>query len=90
MGRLIRANGKEEEKHPFNRKYYNLSELQDFVGGYIELVHLNKDRVLVVNEEGWQLGLPYNRKASALATRSLRRNIFIMGAALLCNSNEIK
>lgn len=43
-----------------------LKEMQEFVGGYIELVHLRDGRQMIVNEEGRIHNLPLNPEASAL------------------------
>ena len=37
-----------------------LEDLQKIVGGYIETVSLLSNMVLIVNEEGKLMGLPYN------------------------------
>ena len=39
-----------------------LEELQASVGGYIEAVRLTKDVVLICNEDGVMLNMPYNIK----------------------------
>lgn len=55
-----------------------LEALQKAVGGYIETVRLRVDNaVMIVNEEGLLLGLPFNAAASALAGQT------IVGAALV-------
>lgn len=38
----------------------NLQNLQRYVGGYIETVTLDEDIVIICNEEGRIMGLPYN------------------------------
>lgn len=38
----------------------DLEELQEAVGGYIETVTIAADAVIICNEEGRLLGLPYN------------------------------
>lgn len=38
-----------------------LEAMQEFVGGYIEAVTLSDGKVIICNEEGKLLGLPYNR-----------------------------
>lgn len=38
----------------------SLENLQKTVGGYIEVVRLSRDLILIVNEEGKLLGLPEN------------------------------
>ena len=55
-----------------------LEALQKAVGGYIETVRLRVDNaVMIVNEEGLLLGLPFNAVASALAGQT------IVGVALV-------
>jgi hypothetical protein len=51
---------------PANGKTYTLEELQALVGGYIEIVPMDKGRYAVVNEEGMFLGLDLNPGASLL------------------------
>lgn len=38
----------------------SLKNLQDLVGGYIELVHLPENIIMVCNEEGKMMNLPVN------------------------------
>ena len=40
-----------------------LKEMQDIVGGHIELVHLSLSEIMVVNEEGLLNGLDENQPA---------------------------
>lgn len=54
-----------------------LHDLQDIVGGYIEVVPFN-DVLIVCNEEGKLFGLPYNRKFGDYDI--LVGNFFICGA----------
>ena len=42
------------------------SDFQSLVGGYVEVVRLDRTKVALVNEDGLSLGLPPNRAASAL------------------------
>lgn len=44
----------------------DLTFLQTTVDGYIELVTLDQNRIMVVNDEGALLNLPYNREASKI------------------------
>ena len=45
-------------------KLPTLKETQEFVKGYIEVITLPNDDILVINEEGKLKDLPYNSKAS--------------------------
>lgn len=61
--KVIRPDGTEEE---INRKL-SLDEMQEIVGGLIEIVPANiPHRSLVVNENGIYAGLPRNEHAYAL------------------------
>ena len=57
MRALIKEPGKASEIRDIND---TLEELQGIVGGYIEAVTLTSDCVIVCNEEGRLMGLPYN------------------------------
>jgi hypothetical protein len=61
----------------------SLKQKQELVGGYIELIYLADNKVMIVNEEGLIHGLPFNTKATKIAKK------YIVGNALLCNRNEI-
>lgn len=54
-----------------------LKQVQEAVGGYVELVELDNGDQLLVNEEGLLLGLPLNTWATSLVGRR------IVGRALL-------
>lgn len=52
----------EPGEEPYTKEINNeLKDMQNIVGGYIEIVPLFHDIVLVCNEEGILLNLPYNR-----------------------------
>jgi|TARA_R100000084_G_scaffold109145_2_gene74229 hypothetical protein len=61
----------------------SLKQMQDAVGGYIELVRLTDDDVMIVNEEGLIFGLPVNEHASKLAGQS------IVGNVLICKRKDL-
>jgi hypothetical protein len=61
----------------------DLKQLQDMVGGYIEIVRLSDGRQLVVNEDGLSLELPVNHVASTLA------GCLIVGPAVLLNEEHL-
>ena len=73
-------------------KTFSLEELQKFVGGYIEILHLADDKLcMVCNEEGKINHLPMNpiatRLFNVLTTGSPYD--YIVGNVLICGSNEI-
>lgn len=78
MAKLIKTSGKITEV-----SVETLAEKQKAVGGWIELVYIPDNKVLIVNEEGLLLNLPYNRVASELS------NTLIVGDVLLVENSEI-
>lgn len=65
---FIKANGRIESFYPANGKYFELEELQEKVGGLIEIVKLDERRILVINENGKD-GLPVNHNATMEALK---------------------
>tara|TARA_R110002167_G_scaffold44010_2_gene132672 strand:+ start:1754 stop:2005 length:252 start_codon:yes stop_codon:yes gene_type:complete len=60
-----------------------LSTMQKIVGGYIEIIYLKDNYILIVNEEGRLRNLPINNYASFLAQRD------ILGDVIYCKSKEL-
>ena len=88
MAHIIYANGLVQEINPENKRNFSLEELQRIVHGYIESIHLPKNRLMIINEEGKLKGLPVN----ILATREILShgyNDVIVGNVLICNSDEV-
>lgn len=63
-----------------------LEQMQQAVGGYIEVVHIHYRpyRYMIVNEEGLIMALPVNPVASAIAEG------IIVGTALLLEKHELE
>lgn len=68
MAIFIRSDGTKSTVTPADGKAFTLSELQAFVGGYIELVRTNAPggARLVIHEEGKLIGLPPNQVATSM------------------------
>jgi len=78
MVRLLRANGMVEEISPKNGNKFELKELQDYVGGYIELVQVPEDGLIAIaNEEGLLKRLPFNSAANIMFGLELVGDIII-------------
>jgi hypothetical protein len=71
MANLYKPDGTVEIIHPHNRTHWTTKELQDLVGGYIEVLPSIKPKI-IVNEEGLLKGLPYNERATNLYLQLLR------------------
>jgi Domain of unknown function (DUF3846) len=77
------ADGREEDCD----ESWPLDKLQQFVGGYIEMVGTSiPHRSLIVNEEGALEDLPVNAKATALVPPGTSMILGIRGDALLVKS----
>lgn len=63
---LVKTDFSTTEVTPSNGKNFTLEELQEMVGGYIEIIRIpNKPSMrLVVNEDGQIKGLPTNHMAT--------------------------
>ena len=83
MAQIIKTTGEVEEVKPYKGKIFTLGQLQEIVGGYIEILHLPDNKLMVVNEEGRLKGLPLNHKASILY------NNLIVGDVLVCEFKQI-
>ena len=86
MAKIYKTTGEVIEVEPKNGKDFQLSELQEIVHGYIELVNFSSTKYMVVNEEGHLLGLPLNLSA----TRLYNKGDVIVGDVLICNKSQIK
>jgi hypothetical protein len=89
MAKIIKANGEViENVQPKKGKHFELKELQEIVGGYIENVWLvGGNDIMVINEEGKLNDLPYNELATKTANL---RNDYIVGDVIIINRNQIK
>ncbi len=86
----ISAGGEIKEISPRNGKEFELEEAQAHVEGYIEVVQLNKDQIMIVNEEG-----KYDKEYNAIATgiadlhNALWSGDYICGNVVVCPSRML-
>jgi hypothetical protein len=90
MALLIQPSGALQRVTPANGTW-TLSELQGFVGGYIEQVRMRGwNRYLIVNEDGKSRGFVPNPRASHLLWRAGGMpSDFIVGPAVLVTLREM-
>lgn len=89
MATIIKTDGAQIEVQPKNGTDFQLEELNEIVGGFIEIVYLRNGLIMVVNEEGKLNNLPLNE----VATRVCLLNGYpdtIVGNVLVCKSEEVK
>lgn len=80
MAILIKTDGSVVEDYDVS----SLEKLQEAVGGYIEIVTIDREMCLIVNEEGLLMGLSYNAWASQMLGRP------IVGDVIYMRRNEIR
>ena len=74
---------------PKNGTDFSLEELQQIVGGYIEVLYLSKSQIMVVNDEGKLLGWGLNHNAT-LASQMAGIDDIIVGDVLVCDTEMVK
>lgn len=83
-----------EEIKPANGRYFKLEEMQKYVGGLIEIIPLDGDgleeKLLVVNEEGKLINLPFNLFATMEWVKYYGETDFVSGDAIICDPNFIR
>ena len=76
---------------PRNGSDFSLEELHEFIGGWIEIVRLDNEKIMVVDEEGKLKGLPFNVAATLeYNDRTGRHDDIILGNALVCGIGEVR
>jgi len=71
----------------------SLADMQELVGGYIELVNLNDTQYMVVNEDGHHLELPYNKLANEFlkwGRPEFAENNTIVGNVFIIDKTDIE
>jgi hypothetical protein len=87
MAELIKSSGRKTNVNPKNDTDFTLEELQKYVGGNIQIVKTNDDRLMIINEEGKIFDLDINRRATKLYEYGSCD--IIMGDVLVIDKNQI-
>ena len=85
---IIETDGLQKKVDPANGTDFSIDELNEFVDGYIEILHIG-DKLLVCNEEGKLKNLQYNVTATCLINAAGIKD-YIVGNALFCDKDKIK
>lgn len=88
---FIPAEGEPNIIAPQNGTDFTLEELQKAVDGYIEIVKLMNNKILVINDEG-KFSKPVNQIASILAHmhKAISAIDYICGDVIFCPSEMVK
>lgn len=90
MAKIIQANGETIDVNPQNGNDFKLAELQTIVDGYIEIIWLPNEEIMVINEEGKLIGLPINNEATKIYHDAFGFNDVIVGDVLLCSKSQVE
>lgn len=90
MAQHILVNGHINEVQPKNGTDFTLEELQERVGGIIELVDYTETKYMVVNEEGRLLSLPMNLTATRMLSIERPIPFPIVGDVLVIDKTQMK
>jgi hypothetical protein len=91
MAQLVKSDGTIIDVEPNNDSDFTLKELQEFVGGLIEIYHLKHTRIIVMNEEGRIHNLPENPKATEIMQKDFEQEILpVLGDVLFCERHQVK
>ena len=87
MATIIKSTGERIED---NRRFLTLEEAQKIAGGWVQVVNMNNNQIMIVNEEGKLLGLPFNAEATRIICEALDCVEIIVGDVILCDNLQFK
>jgi len=90
MALLVKASGEQLLVLPENKQKFSLTELQNYVGGMIEVLR-TQDKVFIFNENGLGMNLPNNEYATALLYAEIdgfKPIQILVGDVLVCEHSE--
>lgn len=88
MAKLYEVGCIVKEVQPKDGKKFTLNETQSLVGGWVEMVHLEGDNILLCDEEGLLKEKPVNQEASVMAKDMGWQGGFLVGSVLFLKDDE--
>ena len=88
--KIIYTDKEAEDYTPKNGKTFELTEMQEIVGGYVEPIRLNDGRVIIVDEDGKSKGKAVNIPATNILRRDHFTTDYIVGTAIVCDADMIE
>lgn len=87
---LITTKGEVSQIFPKNGTEFELEETQRCVDGYIEIVYLTDEQIMIINEDG-KFTKNCNQIATAIAHlhRAIGRDDYIAGDVVICPSKML-
>lgn len=88
MAKLYTVDYKESDVQPKDGEKFTLEEAQAIVGGYVELVRLDNDNILLCDEEGFIKRKRINIKATLQAKEMGWKGECLCGSVLFLKDKE--
>ena len=88
--KIIYTDKEAEDYTPKNGKTFELTEMQEIVGGYVEPIRLNDGRIIIVDEDGKSKGKAVNIPATNILRRDHFTTDYIVGTAIVCDADMIE
>lgn len=86
--KLYEVGGIIKEVQPKNGEKLSLEEAQALVDGYVELIHLDGDNILLCDEEGLLKNKPINTLATIQARGLGWKGSYLVGSVLFLKDKE--
>lgn len=85
---LLKVTGETIEISPVNGTCFTLKEAQNFVHGYVQVIDICPDKIMIINEEG-KFNSELNVEATrlALVNRAIFPNDYIAGDVIMCDAS---
>ena len=88
--KIIYTDKEDEDYTPKNGKTFELTEMQEIVGGYIEPIRLNDGRMIIVDEDGKSKDKAVNIPATNILRRDHFTTDYIVGTAIVCDADMVE
>ena len=88
--KIIYTDKEAEDYTPKNGKTFALTEMQEIIGGYVEPIRLNDGRMIIVDEDGKSKGKAVNIPATNILRRDHFTADYIVGTAIVCDTDMIE
>lgn len=88
--KIIYTDKESEDYTPKNGKTFALTEMQEIVGGYIEIIRLNDGRIMIADEEGKLKNKEVNIPATNILRRDHYTTDYIVGTAIVCDADMVE
>ena len=88
--KIIYTDKEAEDYTPKNGKTFELTEMQEIVGGYVEPIRLNDGRIIIVDEDGKSKDKAVNIPATNILRRDHFTTDYIVGTAIVCDADMIE